>query len=320
MPVPVVELDALTHRYGQRLALDALTLRVDEGCIFGLLGPNGGGKTTLFRILTTQLTPESGSARVAGADVVREKEKVRSKIGIVFQHPSIDGKLTVLENAVHQGHLYGLSGGSLRSRSAELLGRFGLGDRLPDRAEKLSGGLQRRLELAKSLLHRPSVLILDEPSTGLDPVARAALMDCLRELAQRDRVTSLLTTHFMDEADRCDRIAILDRGRLVGHGVPSELRAAIGGDVITLACRNPDALAAEVRSKFAVEAQVVDGTVRIERRNGHELIPRIIEAFPGEIESVTVAKPALDDVFLHLAGHRWADSEPELAPTTVAKA
>lgn len=307
MPTPAVELSGLTHRYGERAALDRVDLTVAPGTLFALLGPNGGGKTTLFKILTTLLRPTEGRAKVADADVVSQRAQVRSRIGIVFQNPSLDDKLSVAENLMHQGHLYGLSGSELRQRSLELLDRFGLKDRVSDRVETLSGGLQRRVELAKSLLHRPSVLLLDEPSTGLDPGARTSLMECLQELRTRDRVTCLLTTHLMDEADRCDRVGILDRGRLVADGAPAELKATIGADVMTITCRDGARLAEAAKAKFSVAAEVVDGAVRIERHRGHEFVPQLVEAFPGEIESVTVGKPTLDDVFLHRTGHRLWD-------------
>jgi ABC-2 type transport system ATP-binding protein len=307
----IVELTSLTHHYGERVALHQVTLQVGRGSIFALLGPNGGGKTTLFKILTTLLTPTSGTARVAGADVATERDRVRTRIGIVFQKPSLDGKLTVLENLTHQGHLYGLSGKELRRRSHEAMERFRFADRANDRVETLSGGLQRRVELAKGLLHRPEVLILDEPSTGLDPGARADLMVHLRELRERDGVTSLLTTHLMDEADRCDRVGILDSGRLVVLGTPTDLKATIGGDVVTIHSGNPDSLAARAKERFSCKVDVLDGTVRIERQRGHQFVPQLIEAFPGEIDSVTVGKPTLDDVFLHLTGHRlWNGGGP----------
>jgi len=299
-----VELSSLTHRYGDRVALDRVTLSVDRGAIFALLGPNGGGKTTLFKILTTLVKPTSGTARVTGADVVAERNFVRGRIGIVFQKPSLDGSLTVLENLIHQGHLYGLWGRVLRRRAKEVLKQFRLTDRANDRVDLLSGGLQRRVELAKGLLHKPDVLILDEPSTGLDPGARADLMAHLQVLRDREGVTSLLTTHLMDEADRCDRVGILDEGRLVMLGTPSDLKATVGGDVVTIHGGNPDALAARANEKFVCKSQVVDGAVRIERERGHEFVPQLIEAFPGEIDSVTVGKPTLDDVFLHHTGHR----------------
>ncbi len=305
---PAVQTTALTHRYGERLALDHVDLKAARGSILALLGPNGGGKTTLFKILTTLLVPSEGTASVAGFDVRRERDAVRDSVGIVFQKPSLDDKLSVIENMQNQGNLYGMSGAALRSRSMELLERFGLCDRAGDRVATLSGGLQRRVELAKGLLHRPDVLILDEPSTGLDPGARVNLMDHLQELRDRDGVTSLLTTHLMDEADRCDQVAILDEGRLIATGTPASLKETIGGDVLTVRCDDPGLLSQQASQRFGVSTKVLDGAVRIERDRGHEFVPDLIEAFPGEINSVTVGRPTLDDVFLHLTGHRlWDD-------------
>ncbi len=307
---PIIVIEALTHRFGSRVALDNVTFDVPPGSIFALLGPNGGGKSTLFRIVATLLNPSEGAARVGGADVVTQRDRVRHMLGIAFQNPSLDGKLTVLENLRHQGHLYGLSGGSLTARSVQLLERFGVMDRAGDRAETLSGGLQRRVELAKALLHEPQVLILDEPSAGLDPGARSALMDHLHELRDQDGVTTLITTHLMDEADRCDRIGILDLGGLVALDTPAALKSAIGGDVLTVHTADPSRLGGMVKEQLGISTEVVDGVVRIERERGHEFVAELIEAFPGEIASVTVGRPTLADVFVHLTGHRlWGGEE-----------
>jgi ABC-2 type transport system ATP-binding protein len=296
-----VEVDGLTHRYGERTALDGVGFSVRPGEVFGLAGPNGGGKTTLFRILSTALAPTEGAARVAGIDV--RDGAVRRKIGVVFQSPSLDGKLTVAENLLHHGHLYGLSGGGLRARIDEELDRFGLADRRAERVERLSGGLQRRVELAKSLLHRPEVLLLDEPSTGLDPGARRDLWDALRGLKG---VTVLLTTHLLEEAERCDRLAILHKGRIVALGEPMTLRAEIGGDVVSLRSRDPRRLAASIREKLGEDPREVDGVLRLSRERGHEFVVRLVESFPGLIDSVTVAKPSLEDVFLAKTREVWS--------------
>lgn len=303
MTTPAVELENLRHSYGDRVALDGVSLAVEPGCVFALLGPNGGGKTTLFKILSTLISPTSGSACILGDDVVTHRDRVRGRIGVVFQNPSLDEHLTVSENMTHQGHLYGLSGTDLKQRSEELLQRFGVRDRAGERVKKLSGGLQRRVELAKSLLHRPRVLVLDEPSTGLDPGARAVLTDFLIELRDKDGLTSLLTTHLIDEADRCDRVAIIDRGRIVAQGTPSELKSSIGGDVVTIRSHDAGALARQIESKFAVKAEVANGAIRVEREGGHRFIPDLIEAFPGVIDSVSVGRPTLADVFQHFTGH-----------------
>lgn len=296
-----VDVEGLSHRYGERVALDAVAFSVRSGEVFGLVGPNGGGKTTLFKILSTALTPSSGTARVAGIDV--RDGAVRRKIGVVFQAPSLDGKLTVAENLLHHGHLYGMSGRGLRQRIGEELARFGLAERAGDRVERLSGGLQRRVELAKSLLHRPEVLLLDEPSTGLDPGARRDLWDALRGLKG---VTVLLTTHLLEEAERCDRLAILHKGKVVALGEPMALRGEIGGDVVTVRSRDPQQLAAAIREKLGEVSQVVDGTVRLSRERGHEFVGRLVEALPRLVESVTVAKPSLEDVFMSKTREVWS--------------
>lgn len=310
---PAVEVVDLIHRYGERRALDRVTFDVPRAGLFGVVGPNGGGKTTLFKILATLLRPTSGAARIDGLDVTTNAADVRRHIGIVFQRPSLDARLTALENVLHQGHMYGLRGAALRSRSKELLERFGLADRRDERVDRLSGGMQRRVELAKSLLHRPTVLVLDEPSTGLDPSVRLSLMRFLAELRDADGVTSLVTTHLMDEADDCDRVAVIDHGRLVAVDTPANLKAGIGGDVITLTARDPRRLAADVGARFSVKAEVVDHAVRIERERGHEFISRLVEAFPGEVQTVTLGKPTLEDVFVHLTGHGM-DSDDAPAP------
>lgn len=216
-PIPI-ELQGLTHNYGTRLALNQLSFTVSPAEIFGLLGPNGSGKTTLFRILSTLMIPTGGLARIQGFDVAREATRIRQHIGIVFQARSLDLKLTVQENLRHQGHLYGLSRGKLKSRIFEVLGRVGLRDRAKDPVETLSGGMQRRVELAKGLIHSPAVLLLDEPTTGLDPGARLDLWQYLRMLRDEEGVTVLVTTHLMEEAEYCDRLAILSEGKLVALG------------------------------------------------------------------------------------------------------
>lgn len=241
------------------------------------------------------------------------RDRVRQRIGVVFQNPSLDVHLTVFENMTHQGHLYGLSGAELGERSHELLRRFGVHDRLRERVKKLSGGLQRRVELAKSLLHRPQVLVLDEPSTGLDPGARAALIDFLIELRDQEGVISLLTTHLIDEADRCDRVGIIDNGKLVVQDTPAELKATIGGDVITIRARDPVALAWQISSKFGVQAEVADGSIRLERTEGHRFVPELVEAFPGEIESVSMGRATLSDVFQRATGHALHSDGQEIA-------
>jgi ABC-2 type transport system ATP-binding protein len=310
-----IALDRLTHDYGTRLALDGLTFQVRPAEIFGLLGPNGSGKTTLFRILSTLMVPTGGHARIAGFDVAKEPNRVRQQTGVVFQATSLDVKLTVAENLMHQGHLYGLRGSRLQARAKEVLSRVGLTDRANDMVETLSGGQKRRIELAKGLIHSPSVLLLDEPSTGLDPGARMDLWNYLRILRDEQGVTVLVTTHLMEEAEHCDRLAILNAGKLVAHGSPAELKAQIGGDVVQFEARSPEAateLAAGITQRFGVARSVVGNTVRIEREQGHRFLTEVVEAFPGAIESVSVSKPSLEDVFIQRTGHRfWMEKNQE---------
>jgi ABC-2 type transport system ATP-binding protein len=304
----IISVQDLVHRYDGRTALNGISFEVRHAELFGLLGPNGSGKTTLFRILSTLMIPFGGRAVIMGHDAVQEPNQLRHQIGVVFQAQSIDVKLTATENLRHQGHLYGLHGAALKSRIKEMLSRVGLADRAQERAETFSGGMQRRLELAKGLLHHPSVLLLDEPTTGLDPGARRDLWQYLQILRNEERVTVIVTTHLMEEAERCDRLAILNEGKLVALGTPAELKHEIGGDVILLDTQDPESLARQIRERFHVDAQVLEGQVRLERENGHRFITDVVEAFPGEIQAISVSKPTLEDVFIHRTGHRfWTD-------------
>ena len=302
----------LRHLYDGRPALDGVSFAVRQAEIFGLLGPNGSGKTTMFRILSTLMLPSGGRAVINGCDAAKDPTGLRRQIGVVFQSPSIDVKLSAEENLRHVGHLYGLSGAALKRRVTEMLSRVGLADRARDRAETFSGGMQRRLELAKGLMHHPSVLLLDEPTTGLDPGARRDLWQYLHILRDEERVTVLVTTHLMEEAERCDRLVILNQGKVVALGTPAELRSEIGGDVLLLESGDPAALAQKIEGRFGLNTVVLDGKVRLEREQGHRFVTEVVEAFPGEIQSVSVSKPTLEDVFIHRTGHRfWTQTQAE---------
>src|SRR5215467_7353346 len=269
----VIAVRDIVHRYADRPALNGVSFEVQPAELFGLLGPNGSGKTTLFRILSTLMIPVGGQAIVLGHDAANEPGQLRREIGVVFQAQSIDLKLTAAENLRHQGHLYGLHGIALRKRISAILERVGLSDRLKDKAETFSGGMQRRLELAKGMFHEPRALLLDEPTTGLDPGARRDLWQYLRILRDEERVSVIVTTHLMEEAERCDRLAILNEGKLVALGTPTELKHEIGGDVILLdATRDAESLAQRIRTRFQVDAAVMDdkargNQVRIELEN-----------------------------------------------------
>jgi ABC-2 type transport system ATP-binding protein len=312
---PVISVQNLVHRYENRTALNGVSFDVRPAELFGLLGPNGSGKTTLFRILSTLMIPTAGRAVVMGCDAAQNPASLRRQIGVVFQAQSVDGKLTAYENLWHQGHLYGLSGSALKKRVGEILERVGLADRAKERVETFSGGMQRRIELAKGLLHHPGVLLLDEPTTGLDPGARRDLWQYLQILRDEEHVSVLVTTHLMEEAERCDRLAILNEGNLVALGTPTELKSEIGGDVIMLdAAHDAGMLAEHIRERFRVEASVMGNQVRIERKEGHRFVPDLVEAFPGEIQAISVSKPALEDVFIHRTGHKFWSEEREAAP------
>jgi len=307
---PVISVQNLVHRYENRTALNGVSFDVRPAELFGLLGPNGSGKTTLFRILSTLMIPTAGRAVILGCDAAQDPASLRRQIGVVFQAQSVDPKLTAYENLWHQGHLYGLRGSSLKRRVGEILERVGLSDRAKERVETFSGGMQRRIELAKGLLHHPGVLLLDEPTTGLDPGARRDLWQYLQILRDEEHVSVLVTTHLMEEAERCDRLAIMNEGNLVALGTPADLKSEIGGDVILLdAARDAGVLAEHIRARFHVSTTVLGNQIRIEQEGGHRFVPDVVEAFPGEIQAISVSKPALEDVFIHRTGHKfWSES------------
>ncbi|MEA2625034.1 MAG: type transport system ATP-binding protein [Candidatus Binatota bacterium] len=305
-----VEVSGLRHRYGEREALRGISLSIARGEIFALLGPNGGGKTTLFKILSTLIRPSEGQVRIFGEDLRQDSLAVRRKLGVVFQNPGLDRKLTVAENLLHHGRLYGMRGAVLTARTDALLRRLRLDDRAHDRVEVLSGGLARRTELARSLLHGPDLLILDEPSTGLDPGVRRDFFAVLSELRERDGLTVVLTTHYLEEAERADRVGVLHAGELVAVGPPDDLKRSVGGDVVVVDAVDANRLRERIRERFGLEAQVVDGSLRIERPRGHELVRELVEAFSSEIRSVSFGHPTLDDVFVRLTGrHVWSSDE-----------
>lgn len=304
----VVSIENLSHFFPASkkgrvkfIALKNISLTIKPGEIFGLLGPNGGGKTTLFRILSTLMAPSEGHAVVLGFNTVSESRQIRDRIGVIFQSPSLDKNLTVKENLLCHARLCGLNGPSLYQHITELLTGFSLQDRADDIVDHLSGGLKRRVEILKGILHKPDLLIMDEPSTGLDPKVRRDLWDTLLNL-KKSGMAILLTTHLMEEAEQCDRLGIINKGQMIAVGTPDELKRKIGGDVISIRGPHIESLLKKIEDQFAVKGQVVDDTIRIERENGHTFIPQLAEAFPGSIESISVGKPTLEDVFIHMTG------------------
>jgi ABC-2 type transport system ATP-binding protein len=303
-----IDISAVSHRYGSRTAIDGLSLNIARGEVFVFLGPNGSGKTTLFRVLSTLIPLQTGDISMLGYDLRSDAGSIRHRLGVVFQAPSLDKKLTVAENLHHQGKLYGLGGSHLRNRIDEMLAALGIADRAGDLTESLSGGMRRRVELAKGLLHRPQLLLLDEPSTGLDPGARFDLWRYLEQISKTDGVSIVLTTHLLEEAERADRIAIMHNGQLAALDTPQALQASVGGDAVTIRTRQPKELAEAINEKFACGAVIIDGSVRLEQPQGHLWVAKLVEAFPSEIQTITLGKPTLADVFIDRTGHRfWSE-------------
>ncbi|HYV18543.1 MAG TPA: ATP-binding cassette domain-containing protein [Verrucomicrobiae bacterium] len=310
---PALLTEGLGFDYGRERALDGVDLAVRPGELFAILGPNGGGKTTLFRILATLLRPRRGRASMFGHDVARDPAAARRLLGVLFQAPAIDRLLTVRENLDLQGALYGLRGRGLAAGRDALLLRFGLEAKATARAGTLSGGLQRRLEIAKALLHRPRLLLLDEPSTGLDPRARAALWSALDDLARASGTTVVFTTHLLEEADRAHRVAILDRGRIVAIGEPEGLKAEIGRQVLAIApeprAQDEEELRREIERLAGVAARLVEGRILVEAEDSAALVPLLSRALGGRIAAMTVARPTLFDVFLRRTGRGFEPDE-----------
>ncbi|HTA76722.1 MAG TPA: ABC transporter ATP-binding protein [bacterium] len=305
----LLEVQNLSYQYGSRKALQELTFSVEKGEIFGFLGPNGGGKTTTFKILSTLFSTQPGQVKIFGMDLAQNKIAIRRRMGIVFQLPALDKKLKVRENLVHQGHLYGLSGKELQGRIERDLERLNLKDRVNEKVESLSGGLQRRVELAKALLNNPELMILDEPSTGLDPAARKEFWGHLESLRQSQGMTVLVTTHYLEEADRCDRLLILDKGVKVALGKPETLKAEIGGEVLRLKSKEPSVLAVKLMEKLKIKTQIVGDLIQIEQPKAYHLVAPILESFPDDVLSLTLGLPTLEDVFIHQTGRRFAEDK-----------
>lgn len=313
MKMLLVEVENLSYAYGPRRALAGVTFSISQGEVFGVLGPNGSGKTTLFKILSTLIPIDQATVNILDYELGSESRSIRRYLGVVFQHPSLDQKLTVTENLRHHAHLYGLWGKTLKQRIQEALDQFELTDRAHERVETLSGGLQRRAELAKATLHQPKLLLLDEPSTGLDPGARRNFRVYLASLQE---TTVVLTTHILEDAEACDRVGILNAGELVAIGTPDELKGRVSGDIVIVDSPVPEQLAPKISQRFGYATASIEGLLRIECHNGHELVRDVVAAFPTEIRSVRFGKPTLEDVFIKLTGHHFEEDSVD-NPSTV---
>jgi len=300
----------LSHSYGKKEVLHDLCTDVAQGEIFALLGPNGGGKTTLFRILSTLLPPQKGSVLIAGFDLSENPAAIRSRMGVLFQHPALDKKLKVSENLRCNGLLYGLHGNELENQIVKCAAAVGLSDRLGDSVETLSGGMQRRAEIAKAILPSPSLLLLDEPSTGLDPSARIACWEIFSEL-RKQGITIVLTTHLMEEAEKADRAAILHCGTLVASGSPSDLCRELGEFLLILRCACPEKLAPILNGEPGVSFRQIGKEFRITAPDPSALASAILHQHPDWVESSTIARPSLDDVFAQKTGMTLSDAETQ---------
>ena len=307
MTEPVIGVRDLVKRYGEIEAVRGIDLDVQPGEIFGFLGPNGAGKSTTISILCTLVKLTGGTAIVAGYDVMRDPGAVRSHIGLVFQDPSLDAQLTGRENLEFHAFLYGLPSALRRERIDHALEMVELTDRAKSPVIQYSGGMKRRLEIARGILHYPQVLFLDEPTLGLDPQTRKRIWDYIHRLRQREGITIFMTTHYMDEAEFCDRIAIIDRGRIVALGTPSELKSQVGGDVVTITAGEPRTAADEIRAAFSLEPVLSDGTVRVEVPDAAAFMPQLFSTLTVPVTNVASRRPSLDDVFLKLTGHEIRD-------------
>jgi ABC-2 type transport system ATP-binding protein len=313
----MIEASGLEKEYGEVRALDGIGFEVAPGTIFGLLGPNGAGKSTTVKVLTTLARPDAGEARVAGHDVLRESAKVRRTIGVVAQRSGVDRDLTGRENLKLQGHLQGMRRRELSSRADELLERFGLSEAARRVTRTYSGGMQRRLDIAMGLVHRPRVLFLDEPTTGLDPEVRAAMWQEIERMKEEDGLTILLTTHYMDEADRlASSLAIVDRGRVVAEGSPGELKAGLHGDAVHVELEGANVngnVQAALDGVSGLREVVVEGrSLHARVDDGARAVPAVLAALDTHsvpVASVTVARPSLDDVYLRYAGRSFAEAE-----------
>ena len=299
-----IEVTDLIKEFGLIRAVDGISFSVQEGEIFGFLGPNGAGKSTTINILCTLLRPTRGKVMVNGYDCLRESEAVRSSIGLIFQDPTLDNELTAWENLKFHCYLYNMERRMMKERIGEMLDLVGLSDRSRELIKHFSGGMKRRLEIARGLLHHPRVLFMDEPTLGLDPQTRDTIWNFIRSLRSRERITMFMTTHYMEEAEACDQIAIIDHGRIIARGTPGQLKQMVKGDLVFLRGGDPESLRRRIRAQFGLEVRQEGESLVLETDSGEEFLPRLLERLGAEISFVSVTKPTLNDVFLRLVGRQ----------------
>ncbi len=309
--VAAISVNNLKKQFGDFEAVKGVSFEVGAAEVFGFLGPNGAGKSTTINMLCTLLKPTSGEARVAGHDVVRERDDVRRNIGLVFQDPTLDGYLTAAQNLKLHAELYGVPRGLVAPRMEQVLKMVGLWDRKDGQVLTFSGGMRRRLEIARGLMHSPRVLFLDEPTIGLDPQTRRSIWAYIRELQEREEITIFMTTHYMDEAEWCDRIAIMDKGEIVALETPEKLKADVGADRVTIHTDDNDAAIEALRERFSIDATIAEGAVSFGVERGEEFVPRLFAELGLPIRGVSVSRPTLDDVFMSFTGSTIRDAEED---------
>ena len=305
----MISVQDLAKSYGEIEAVKGVSFDVEAGEIFGFLGPNGAGKTTTINILCTLVKPGGGAATVNGHDIAREKNEVRRSIGLVFQDTTLDDYLTAEQNIMFHAMAYGVPKAVRQERSKALLTLMELWDRRKGHIRTYSGGMKRRLEIARGLIHLPRVLFLDEPTLGLDPQTRNRIWEYIRDLRRQEDLTIFLTTHYMDEAENCDRIAVIDHGQIVALDTPDNLKSQVGGDLLTLRTDDISHAVAELRESHSLEPEVRDGAISVRVPNGESFLPRFVQSFEGGIQSIGLRRPTLDDVFIHLTGREIRDEE-----------
>ena len=305
----IIEVENLIKKFGDLVAVNDISFNVAPGEIFGFLGPNGAGKTTTINILCTLTKPTSGRARIAGLDVVHKQSQVRQRIGLVFQDPSLDERLSALQNLRFHALVYGVPASVREPRMEQMLRMMELWDKRNNKVQTFSGGMKRRLELARGLLHHPGVLFLDEPTLGLDPQTRNRMWEYILELRRQEGTTIFLTTHYMDEADKADRIAVIDLGKLIAMDTPAKLKRMVGKDIVSLKTDDNDRAVAEIRTRYQIEARHDGDGLCFEVANGEEFLPVFLREFSTHILSVSMRRPSLDDVFLKLTGREIREEE-----------
>jgi len=317
---PAIEAEELVKAYGAVEAVRGVSFTVGTGEVFGLLGPNGAGKSTTINMLCTLARPTSGTARVGGFDVIAARDGVRRQIGLVFQDPTLDGQLTATQNLRLHAELYGVDRAAIAERMDQMLEMVDLADRRDQKVMTFSGGMKRRLEIARGLMHSPRVLFLDEPTIGLDPQTRSAIWRYIRALQESEGTTIFMTTHYMDEAEHCDRIAIIDRGEIVVLDTPEALKASVGADRVSLSTEDDATASTNLQERFGIEAVVAEGSLAFHATAGEALVPRLFAELGVAITSVAVSRPTLDDVFMRYTGStiRDAEASPDRPPSAMA--